>query len=204
MAAAPGHAETGTGSGTGTGPDDRADEELIGRVLGGDQAAFEVLYERYFNRVFAFAQRRLRNRADAEETVQEVFINVFSSLDSFRGEAPFPAWVLGVTRRTLASRFKRKRHVMVSLDGPEEPDDIDTETSTVHRSPTPHELYEAEERMSRLEDTARRRLSEEQRTLFEMHHLRNRPIQEIAKTLHKSEDAVKSNLYRARKLLLAR
>ena len=43
-----------------------------------------------------------------------------------------------------------------------------------------------------------------QRTLFEMHHLENHPIGEIARRLRKSEDAVKSNLYRARKLLLAR
>ena len=48
------------------------------------------------------------------------------------------------------------------------------------------------------------RLTREQRTLFEMHHLHHRPIQELAQTLRKSEDAVKSHLYRARKLLLAR
>jgi len=179
------------------------DDDLLERVGRGDEGAFEILYERYFPRVFSFVNRRLRNRADTEETVQEVFINVFSSLGSYRGEAPFAAWVLGVTRRTLASRFKKKRHVMVPLDGAED-QALDVTMPWFRREPSPLEHYECGERMARMDDAARDQLSPEQRRLFELHHLRNRPIQEIAKTLRKSEDAVKSNLYRARKLLLAR
>src|SRR5262249_12677465 len=58
-----------------------ADEDLIERVVAhGDRAAFDRLYERYFPRVFAFVARRIANRADVEETVQEVFIGVFSGL----------------------------------------------------------------------------------------------------------------------------
>lgn len=180
------------------------DEELIALVVGGDETAFEALYERYFSRVFSFVRRRIDNRADAEETVQEVFINVFGSLESYRGEAPFGAWVLGVTRRTIAARFKKKRHVTVSLDGPQEPETIDVGVPTVCSQPTPYELYECGERVAEIQDRARRKLTEEQCRLFELHHLQNRSIQDIARTLDKSEDAVKSNLYRARKLLLAR
>ena len=179
------------------------DEELIKRVQAGDQAAFEVLYERYFPRVYRFVDKRMRNRADTEETVQEVFINVFSSLGSYRGEAPFGAWVLGVTRRTIASRFKKKQHTTVTLESAEESATLNITMPTMQREPTPLEHYECEERIKRLE-RAIARLTQEQRTLFELHHLHHRPIQEIARTLRKSEDAVKSNLYRARKLLLSR
>ena len=84
------------------------DEALIERTGHGDQEAFEILYERYFPRVYRFVSRRLSNRSDVEETVQEVFINVFSSLDSYRREAPFGAWVLGVSRRTVASEIKTR------------------------------------------------------------------------------------------------
>ena len=182
----------------------QSDDELIARVEAGEQEAFGVLYERYFPRVFHFVQRRMGNRADAEETVQEAFINVFSSLGSYRREAPFAAWVLGVTRRTLAGRFKKKRHPTVPLDTHEETDGIDVTVPIIRREPTPYENYECGERLARLEAAAERDLSAEQRQLFELHHLRSRPIQEIARELSKSEDAVKSNLYRARKLLLAR
>ena len=91
------------------------DDELIARVRAGDEAAFETLYERYLPRVYPFVSKRVQNRADTEEIVQEVFINIFSSIGSFRDEAPFAAWVLGLTRRTIANRFKKKRHATVPL-----------------------------------------------------------------------------------------
>ena len=84
-----------------------SDEQLILRVRSGDQEAFEQLYERYVGRVYCFVETRLNNRADVEETTQEVFVNVFTSLGSFRAEAPFAAWVLGVARHTIAGRFKK-------------------------------------------------------------------------------------------------
>jgi len=179
------------------------DAELIQRVVDGDEAAFETLYERYFPRVFGYVRKRLSNRADTEETVQEVFINVFGAIASFRGDAPFSAWVLGVARRTVASRFKKKRHVTVSFEGSEEPETIDIGVPTLYRAPTPHEMYECGERLTRLQERAGR-LTQEQRRLFELHHLEHQSIHDIALILDKSEDAVKSNLYRARKLLLAR
>jgi RNA polymerase sigma-70 factor (ECF subfamily) len=178
-----------------------SDEIVIQRVLSGDQDAFNEIYDRYFPRVMGFVRKRIDNRADVEETVQEVFINIFSALDSYRQEAPFAAWVFGVSRRTVASRFKRKRHKLVSLEGDEEPVDA---SPHLQREPTPLEYYERDERAARLDAAARNELTPEQRRLFELHHLRHRPIQEIAASLHKSEDAVKSHLYRARRLLLAR
>lgn len=178
-----------------------SDEILIQRVVAGDETAFNEIYDRYFPRVLGFVRKRIDNRADVEETVQEVFINIFSSLHSYRLEAPFAAWVFGVSRRTVASRFKRKRHKLVSLEGNEEPLDA---SAHCNREPTPLEYYERDERAARIDAAARDELSDEQRRLFELHHLRHRPIQEIASSLKKSEDAVKSHLYRARRLLLAR
>lgn len=179
------------------------DEELVERLRGGERAAFETLYERYLPRIYQYVDRRLRNRADTEETVQEVFFNVFNSIDSFRGEAPFGAWVFGLTRRTIAARFKKKRHTMVPL-GDEESEPVDLLLTMVRREPDPLQAYEAREWVSRMDLAMHSELSDEQRTLFSLHHLQNHPIQAIARTLRKSEDAIKSNLYRARKVLLAR
>ncbi len=183
------------------------DETLVERARLGDEQAFEELYERYLKRVFLFVDKRLRNTADTEETVQEVFINIFNSIESFRGEAPFAAWVFGVTRRTLAGRFKRKRHPTVPLV--EEDHDTGKANGSSygpHSSshPSPLEAYECEELLAQMEGKLANRLSAEQRQLFQLHHLEDRPISEIARKLHKSENSVKSNLYRARKVLLAR
>jgi len=176
------------------------DELLVERVRAGDQRAFEELYDRYFARVHHFVARRLRNRADADETVQEVFVNVFASIDSYRGEAPFGAWLFGLTRRTVASRFKKRVPSLVPIGD----DEVDNSFQATTREPDPLELYEFSERLARLQDAVIRELTDEQRQLFELHHLENRSIQEIAGLLQKSEDAVKSHLYRARKVLLAR
>jgi RNA polymerase sigma-70 factor (ECF subfamily) len=177
------------------------DELLVEQIKLGDQQAFEQLYERFYKRIYLFVDKRLRNPADTEETVQEVFIQVFNSIESYRGDAPFAAWVFGVTRRTIASRFKRKRHPTVPLL---EEDASSPGTGVSSAAPSPLEVYEFEELLRQLEGRLATRLSNEQRQLFRLHHLEDRPISEIARSLHKSENAVKSNLYRARKVLLAR
>jgi RNA polymerase sigma-70 factor (ECF subfamily) len=193
--AAPGAPEIGTSE---------TDEMLVDRVRTGDRAAFDQLYLRYFKRVYGFLDKRLRNRADTEETTQEVFINIFRSIDTFRGEAPFAAWVFGLTRRTLSARFKRKSHPTVPLL--EEDDDraISNVSASVSSEPTPLEHYEMVERANHFRQTLESDVTAEQRELFDLHHMQSMPIAEIARTLSKSEDSVKSNLYRTRKLLLAR
>ena len=180
------------------------DETLVERIRAGDKAAFDRLYDRFYKRVYLFVDKRLRNRADTEETVQEVFINVFSSIDGFRGDAPFAAWVFGVTRRTLAGRFKRKRHPTVPLLEEESESAGGQGACGTSPAPSPLEVVECEELLTQIEGKFATRLTPEQRDLFRMHHLEDRPISEIALALAKSENAVKSNLYRARKVLLAR
>lgn len=177
------------------------DESLLARLRSGDETAFRALYERYFQRVYNFLDKRLRNRADTEEATQEVFVNLFGSLESYRADAPFAAWVFGVTRRTLANRFKRKRHPTVPLMVSE----LEVgEAAMTDPSGDPLAVYECRERADRLRRTMELELSPEQRQLVQLHHFEECSIQDIARRLHKSEDAIKSNLYRARKLLLAR
>ena len=106
----------------------------------------------------------------------------------------------GSISRTVASRFKKRAPALVSIGE----DDVDSSFQATTREPDPLELYEFSERLARLQDAVISELTDEQRQLFELHHLENRSIQEIAGLLQKSEDAVKSHLYRARKVLLAR
>lgn len=176
------------------------DLELIERVSNGDQASFSTLYERYFPRIYRFVDRRINNRADVEEIVQEAFTNIFASLASFRSDAPFGAWVYGVTRITIANRFKKRRHPTVPIDLQDESHMIG---NMGWREPTPLEHYECRERWRMLKATADRDLSPIQRRLFVMHHLQHQSIREIARATNKSTDAVKSDLYRARRTLLA-
>jgi RNA polymerase sigma-70 factor (ECF subfamily) len=180
------------------------DARLVDLVRGGDREAFETLYRRFFPRIYRFVQKRVGNRSDVEETVQEIFIAAFSSLGSYRGDAPFGAWVYGLARRTVANRFKRKRAETVPW----------SETDVAHAgaaaalrddasAPDPHAAYERTERLAQLEEAAQQ-LSPSQWEYFRLHHLEDLPIDELARRGGLSRDAVKSHLYRARKLLLAR
>ena len=177
-----------------------SDEQLVVLVIAGDHRAFSNLYERYFKRIYNFVSRRVNNTADVEETVQEVFINVFASVGSYRQDAPFSAWIFGIARRTIASRFKKKRHPTVSLEA-EGSDPGSADWTLVSSDPTAIETIECDQRVKTIKRLVKNRLTQEQRILFELHHLQDRPIQEIARALNMSENAVKSNLYRARKIL---
>ena len=182
-----------------------SDEDLVDAILDGDERAFEALYERYFSRIYHFVDRRMNNRADTEEVTQEVFASLFLSLESFRREAPFAAWVFGVTRRTIAARFKKKRHETVTLSEEDAEQAGRLSVAALHREPDPHQVYEYHERIARMQNAATNDLTrEQQQLLFRLHHIQNRSIQEIARRLAKSEDAVKSHSYGARKVLLAR
>lgn len=87
-----------------TGP---SDEALVERVRDCDGAALDTLFGRYFLRVHRFVTRRLGNPADAEAAIEDIFVQMLSALDAFRGEAPFAAWLLALTRRTLEQRRER-------------------------------------------------------------------------------------------------
>ena len=75
-----------------------------------------------------------------------MFVNVFVSLSTFRGEAPFAAWVLGVARHTISGRFKKKQHPMVPLEADEHGEFDALAGAGVHET-TPLDLYELRERI---------------------------------------------------------
>ena len=84
-----------------------SDEALVERVKDSDGTAFDTLFARYFLRIHRFVTRRLHDPADAEAAVEDIFVQMLAALDTFRGEAPFAAWLLSLTRRTLAQHGER-------------------------------------------------------------------------------------------------
>jgi RNA polymerase sigma factor (sigma-70 family) len=76
------------------------DEELIKKILKGDQSAFAPLLEKYQNYVFTLVLRFTDNREDAEEIAQDVFVKAYRSLADFRGDAKFSTWLFTISRTT--------------------------------------------------------------------------------------------------------
>src|SRR5678810_802459 len=76
------------------------DNEIISRVLKGEQNAYAELVKRYQAYVFTLVLRMLKTREDAEEVAQDVFIKAYRSLADFRGESKFSTWLYTIANTT--------------------------------------------------------------------------------------------------------
>ncbi len=102
---------------------DRVDRDLVARCRRGDSGAFEELYQRHSSRVYTVAYRMTGSGADAEDLVQDVFLQVHRRLDSYRGEAAFGTWVHRMTvnacldlARSKQGRRQRSTDYVEDLD----------------------------------------------------------------------------------------
>jgi len=96
-----------------TGPNDN---EIISRVLRGEQALYAELVKRYQSFVFTIALRYAPQREDAEEMAQDVFIKAYKSLADFRGESKFSTWLYSITSTTCITFLRKKKLDTHSLD----------------------------------------------------------------------------------------
>ncbi len=92
------------------------DNEIISKVLNGDQAAFAGLVNRYQNYVFTLTLRMIKSREDAEEVAQDIFIKAYRSLSNFRGEAKFSTWLYTIVNTSCITFLRKKKLEVYSLD----------------------------------------------------------------------------------------
>ena len=171
-----------------------SDQELVEQILKGDAAAFELLYDTYFQRVYRFAVRRLGDASEAEDVTQEVFMTVMKALPSFQGTSSLLVWMFGITRNKVNRRFRNPRARLSSMD--------DGECAELAADqPEADQAVEARRMLNRCEAVIENDLTPLQRRIFHLKHLRRQSVRAIAVALGKSEDAIKANLYRMRRAL---
>ncbi|MBM3417085.1 MAG: sigma-70 family RNA polymerase sigma factor [Bacteroidetes bacterium] len=93
-----------------------SDNEIISQVLNGNQQAYAQLVNHYQNYVFTLAQRMIKNREDAEEVAQDVFIKAYKFLANFRGESKFSTWLYTIVHNSCITFLRKKKVEMHSLD----------------------------------------------------------------------------------------
>ena len=165
--------------------------ELVRRAAGGDVEAYEQLYREHAGRVHGLCLRMTRDRGEAEELVQDVFVRVWEKLGSFRGGSAFSTWLYRVAVNTVIERMRaqarwRERHddaadpdaapdnAFASLDG----GDIDLERAITQ-------------------------LPVQARMVFLLHDVEGHKHREIADLTGLAVGTCKAHLHRARKLLRA-
>lgn len=174
--------------------------ELIKLASSGDERAFNKLVQRYGDMIYSFSYKVCRDKAKAEETLQDTFINIYKNLSAFKGKSKFSTWLYRiVTNNCLMKHRKRKiDNIWVSLDSPKHDDDNVIEVSSWAQSPS--ELLEDIELREKM-DTAILKLPEDYRIVFVLRDIEGRSTEETAKILKMSVPAVKSRLRRARVFL---
>lgn len=171
-----------------------ADSRLVDRARSGDASAFEALVRRHLRAVYAVALAELGEPADAEDAVQDAFVNALERLEECREPARFEAWLVQIARNR-ARDLRRRRTVRIagSLD----------EARGATSGSSPARDAERADLRGRLEE-ALRSLGETQREVVLLHDLQGWKHREIAEVLGVPEGTVRSHLFHARRALRAR
>ena len=172
------------------------DRKLVEAIRSGDDAAFAQLYEMYFRRIHNFAVSKLGNASEAEDVTQDVFAAAFSCIDRFEGKSDLIVWIYGITRNVVNNRLRKRAGIrQISLE------ELPPELTPVANGPERDAV--ARESLRRVE-AAIGELPAAQRRILELRLSRRLAIRKIAEIMNRSEDAVKSSLYRTRQTLAAR
>lgn len=172
-----------------TAPPSEADADVHLRLQAGDyRAAFELLLPRYRDRVFRLALSLLRQRTEAEDATQEIFLRLWRALPGYSGKASLSTWIYAISRNTCLSHL-RKRRPQVSLDDPDAQQD-----PAAAELAAPSADDSAVASVTRMLDS----LPERYRQVVTLFYLEDKSCEQVAAALDLPVGTVKSLLHRAR------
>lgn len=167
-------------------------------IASGDKAAFRLFYEYYKSKVYNTAISYLQNAEEAEETTQDVFVEIFHSAEAFKGDSSPGTWVYQITINKCldALRFRKRKKrfgFLKSLFG----DSMEQPEVDVPHFDHPGVVLENKENASIL-FAAIELLPENQKTAFILSQVEELPQKEIAEVMKQSQKAVESLIQRAK------
>jgi RNA polymerase sigma-70 factor (ECF subfamily) len=170
------------------------DEDCLRRAAAGDRVAQRLLYEQLAGPMFALARRVLRDRTLAEDVFQDSMIAVLRHLPSWRGEAPFGAWVRQITLNQCLAQLrspwhKARRALRDWVGNDDEPGDLPMQSTDLPLA----EIIDLEHALALLADTPR--------TVLWLHDVEGLTHEEIGAAFGRTVSFSKSQLARAHALL---
>jgi RNA polymerase sigma-70 factor (ECF subfamily) len=169
------------------------DSVVVARVLSGDREAYRSLIDKYGSRMLAFCRSRMRSDEDARDATQEVFLRAFGSLTTFRQEERFAAWLFAIAGNYVRTRFRifsserRKTEAAGILAAVATPSDPIVDVEQKFLSERLHHAVSA--------------LPPDLRWPIEFYYFAELSVAETARILSLGDEAVKTRLFRARKIL---
>lgn len=165
-------------------------------ALKGDQDAFRLLVERYQNNVYNLAYRLLGESQEAEDAAQEAFLRAYANLARYDPARSFKTWLLSITSNHCIDRLRKRRLTLISVE-----DEMTVPHPALNsRELTPEDSFLMNERSEEMQAFLAQ-ISPDYRTAIILRYWHDMSYAEIAETLHTSESAIKSRLFRARQAL---
>lgn len=171
------------------------EQDWIEAAANGDEAAFTALVESYQERVYNLTYRMLGTAEDAEDAAIEVFFRVYRKLDHYDRSRKFSTWILSIATHYCIDQLRTRRLKWLSLD-----DEKISPAVFASKQPSPESYVlqnEREAEVRALLDT----LSSEHKAVIVLRYWYNMSYEEIAESTGDSLSAVKSRLFRARRML---
>jgi RNA polymerase sigma-70 factor (ECF subfamily) len=180
-----------------------ADTALVSRTAAGDEAAFEALMRRFNQKLFRVARSILKNDADAEDALQEAYLQAYRKMGDFRGDSQLSTWLTRIVINQALMRLRAGKRDRIVLpftrdDGSETPDPVEELPDDKTESPTDSTLRgEIRRLLEHHIDT----LPQPMRTVLVMRDVEDMSVQETADSLGIPAATVRTRLFRARAML---
>jgi RNA polymerase sigma-70 factor (ECF subfamily) len=174
-----------------------SDEQIVVRVVAGQTALFEVLMRRHNERVYRAARSIVKDESEAEDVMQQAYVNAYSHLRQFDGRSRFSTWLTRIAiHEALARARRRGRYIDME---PEQPSTLTLATSMA--MPLDPERLAFSRELGALMESAIDRLPDGAREVFILRMVEGMNTEEVAVALNVSEAVVKTRLSRARAVL---
>ena len=170
------------------------DTELVASILAGDTHAMETLMRLHNRMLYRTARAILRNEVEAEDAVQEAYLQAFRALGTFRGESKLSTWLVRITANEALMRRRRNVKATTAAAIDLEPDSLESD------EPGPESVAQRAE-MRRLLETRIDALPYSYRAVFILRALEELSVEETAGVLGIPEATVRTRYFRARGLL---
>jgi len=173
------------------------DESLVRETLAGSQASFQLLVERYQERIFSLARHYTRNAVDVEDLVQDTFLVALERMGGFDGRSSLHTWLCGIAKNKIrdARRTRRPQSLQDALL--EADPEIEAILAQIAREPLPEHVLELAETRDLVGATLSSLPPDYAQALVQK-YVEGRSVAEIARDAKKGDKAIESVLTRAR------
>jgi RNA polymerase sigma-70 factor (ECF subfamily) len=184
--------------------DKTPDGELVRRVAAHDHEAFRVLMRRHNQMLYRAARSILKNEAEAEDAVQEAYMQAYRAMGDFRGDAKISTWLVRIVVNESITRLHRhaRRAEIIRLEGEESQPDLHSSEESMNESP-PEQPDRAAVRSEtrRLLEAKIDELPDAFRAVFVLRAVEEMTVEESAAALDIPEATVRTRFFRAKGLL---